>query len=435
MGACPVYDGDSYSPTSFNYCIYDFINNVFIYNSISNTWNLDYLSHNDGQYYLNVDSTNYKSYSYTNVGYYNSRFSNTISSVPLITFNNLSDYTQYVYDYSFNKGYNSAVELYTLGQLVNINNIKNISYNAQFGSFNADGVFVGSSTDTGFISVDSLEISGSNPNIVNFKNMLISSYNQSIYASTGKTCVFTHSFNLYKPLPFSTLGSITLYGCSIDLLLSNGQTLTIGGNGQNSFTYAFDNPDYADYFVSKIIFNFDYYTPNTNFNYTLSQYSDISTLVYQDGYNAGKVDGYNDGIKYLNDEIKKAYESGKNYGYTLGLQDGYNNGFTDGLNDITNNESHYNDGYNNGYQDGLSQDELDQYNEGYKKGYDLGYAHGFAETPELNLKTLFWSIGSVPFETFKSIWDFEFLGFNLTRFLTGFFMAIIIIFIIKKVMK
>ena len=71
--------------------------------------NLDYLTHNDGQYYLNVDSTNKSNYSYTNVGYYNSRFSDTISSVPLITFNSLSDYTQYVYDYSFNKGYNSAV--------------------------------------------------------------------------------------------------------------------------------------------------------------------------------------------------------------------------------------------------------------------------------------------------------------------------------------
>ena len=64
---------------------------VFIYNSISNFWNLDYLNYNEtnGQYFLNVDSTNYRSYSYTNVGYYNSRFSDLISSVPLITLLNL----------------------------------------------------------------------------------------------------------------------------------------------------------------------------------------------------------------------------------------------------------------------------------------------------------------------------------------------------------
>ena len=49
-----------------------------------------------------------------------------------------------------------------------------------------------------------------------------------------------------------------------------------------------------------------------------------------------------------------------------------------------------------------------------------------------NLNQLMWAIGSVPFESFKHIWNINFLGVNVANFVLGFISTFIGIYIVKK---
>lgn len=51
---------------------------------------------------------------------------------------------------------------------------------------------------------------------------------------------------------------------------------------------------------------------------------------------------------------------------------------------------------------------------------------------DYNLNNLVWSIGGTPFETFKTIWNFEFFGVNISNLVFGLLTGLIIIWIIKK---
>lgn len=51
---------------------------------------------------------------------------------------------------------------------------------------------------------------------------------------------------------------------------------------------------------------------------------------------------------------------------------------------------------------------------------------------DYNLNNLVWSIGGTPFETFKTIWNFEFFGVNISNLIFGLLTGLIIIWIIKK---
>ncbi len=100
-----------------------------------------------------------------------------------------------------------------------------------------------------------------------------------------------------------------------------------------------------------------------------------------------------------------------NQGFILGQESGFNSGFTAGQED----------GLNQGFENGYSQAE-EYYSNRYdilKNDYDtLLERYNSLADDQWNLRHLFWSIGSVPFETFKQIWNFEFLGFNITSFIT-----------------
>lgn len=50
-----------------------------------------------------------------------------------------------------------------------------------------------------------------------------------------------------------------------------------------------------------------------------------------------------------------------------------------------------------------------------------------------NAPQLIWTIASTPFESFKQIWNVDFLGLNLANFFIGLISALIIIYIIKKI--
>ena len=98
-------------------------------------------------------------------------------------------------------------------------------------------------------------------------------------------------------------------------------------------------------------------------------------------------------------------------GFILGQESGFNSGF----------EAGQQDGLQQGFDNGYSQAE-NYYSNKYdilKNDYEtLLERYNSLSADQWNLKHLFWSIGSIPFETFKQIWNFDFLGFNIASFIT-----------------
>ena len=50
-----------------------------------------------------------------------------------------------------------------------------------------------------------------------------------------------------------------------------------------------------------------------------------------------------------------------------------------------------------------------------------------------SLQNLFWTIAGLPFESFKAIWDVNFLGIYIADFITGLLLAGVAIFIMERV--
>lgn len=101
--------------------------------------------------------------------------------------------------------------------------------------------------------------------------------------------------------------------------------------------------------------------------------------------------------------------------------------------------SQYDSGYNSGYSTGVneSKNKINELNEQIKQqDKDIAYLNdrlnSLTNGDDFTLANLFWSIGAVPFETIKSIWNFEFLGVNLTQFFTGLITCLLLIYLIKK---
>lgn len=142
--------------------------------------------------------------------------------------------------------------------------------------------------------------------------------------------------------------------------------------------------------------------------------------VFAGYYNFGYQNGYAVGSS-LNDSF-----------YNSGYQLGYNTGMNDFMNGIYTNSNSYNYGFDEGYESGSGNS--------YNTGFAAGYAQARADTSWIDNSTanatdLFWTIGSTPWESFKHIWNINFLGINLANVITGFVTALIVIWLIKKVWK
>lgn len=99
------------------------------------------------------------------------------------------------------------------------------------------------------------------------------------------------------------------------------------------------------------------------------------------------------------------------------------------LSSIADTQTAYNTGYQNGYRtaeesyiDEVAQ--LESANATLQSQINMGTT---------NANALFWTIASTPFESFKTIWDVDVLGLNISGFVLGVLLALIILYIIKKV--
>lgn len=93
----------------------------------------------------------------------------------------------------------------------------------------------------------------------------------------------------------------------------------------------------------------------------------------------------------------------------------------------------YNSGYNLGYSTGSSNGEKTGYNKGYNNGYLYGYEKGVdaVEGTDNTLVGLVGGILTAPVNMLKTIFDFEFLGINLTHFIFSIVSLFIVIWLIK----
>ena len=98
----------------------------------------------------------------------------------------------------------------------------------------------------------------------------------------------------------------------------------------------------------------------------------------------------------------------------------------------------YNTGYDNGYivgyKDGKNVSDNSIYNIGYTNGYNVGYDKGvnYASNGGNTLVGLVGAIFTAPVNMLQTIFDFEFLGINLTSFLFSLISLFIVIWLIRK---
>lgn len=97
--------------------------------------------------------------------------------------------------------------------------------------------------------------------------------------------------------------------------------------------------------------------------------------------------------------------------------------------------SSYNEAYNSGYADGNKYGQQLGYDNGYSagneagsaSGYSAGYAEGVAASNTYSFSALIGSVIDVPLHVFKSMFDFEVFGVNLTTFFLSLLTVCIII--------
>lgn len=92
------------------------------------------------------------------------------------------------------------------------------------------------------------------------------------------------------------------------------------------------------------------------------------------------------------------------------------------------------DYYNNGYQNGVNDTASISYKNGYTVGYQRGKNDGSREASDFNLITLADTLLSAPVNMFKNMFDFEFLGVNLSAFVLSLITLLVGIWLLKKLL-
>lgn len=97
--------------------------------------------------------------------------------------------------------------------------------------------------------------------------------------------------------------------------------------------------------------------------------------------------------------------------------------------------SGYNKGYSDGYDVGYSNGSSSGYNNGYKRGYDIGFNAGVLHQENNGPNTLVGLVSAIfsgPVTMFQTIFDFNFLGINLSQFFFSLISLLIVVWLIIK---
>ena len=248
---------------------------------------------------------------------------------------------------------------------------------------------------------------------------------------------FVNYLNTYNTNDNATIDTFTTYD-EIGIYCENEDGNVIF---ENYFAFTGDTFGTLQYFgerfgVSDIIFEVQ-----TIKNLINAKFNDGKAVGENIGYNNGYDNGYDEGYEV---GYQEGNSSGYNNGYSEGQTVGYNNGYSEGQ------TVGYNNGYQVGYDEGLLSNE--GYQQGYDEGYDIGHNRGYDQglsvglvqgydngfidgqkdtVNEKGFKTLFNAIMNAPYNIFKGILNFEFLGVNLFSLFSFIFTTMLILWIVK----
>lgn len=215
------------------------------------------------------------------------------------------------------------------------------------------------------------------------------------------------------------------------------------GNGQYTITTNFEYDNY-----NNLIFNQNYpYIPcyvgyvANNIEYTEFYLIDNSTNTFV----IDTTEHYQDNNTYF--VFKFPYELTINHTFIYDNAITFYNDICINTNIYTNDSylNGYNTGYDEGYKQGKQEEnwELTDYyslgGQGYENIYNIGYNDGNEDgynlgvASDTNLGKLMLIIATTPFQTFKTIWSFDILGFNIATFTLGLLTLGIVIIIWKKI--
>ena len=143
------------------------------------------------------------------------------------------------------------------------------------------------------------------------------------------------------------------------------------------------------------------------------------TFHFQDEYTgSGLVSQVNMTIGNAGAELDGVVISTNSSFYLQGYEKGYNEAVTS---DPTGLEQK---GYDSGFETGK--------NTGYQDGYSKGFKAGTAASESGDFKSLIFAVVDTPVNVFKSMLNFDILGFNILQFATGLLTLCLVVAVIKR---
>lgn len=133
---------------------------------------------------------------------------------------------------------------------------------------------------------------------------------------------------------------------------------------------------------------------------------------------------YNGPKFYADDDPELNYSSGYNTGYNIGYNDGLNvnsDSFSEDYNSLAIQYSELQSDYETATNRITSLENANRVLSQQLANAQNGY----------NLNSLMWSIGGTPFESFKQIWNVNFMGVNIANLFLGLITALVFIWILK----
>ena len=181
----------------------------------------------------------------------------------------------------------------------------------------------------------------------------------------------------------------------------------------------FSSNDFDFNNLSYILVNFEYtFGENSHKCYTHFKIYDVNYNYFHTSIEFNSmhsVDGFN-----VNNTFYSTMPIYRNEKFLIGANSSYDLGYSQGYSEGLNSSS------NKGYQEG--------YNLGKNEGYNNGYNQAMSDSDSYSFTKLITSVVDAPIHVITSMFNFEFMGVNLTSFFMGLITFCVVIFVIRLIL-
>jgi hypothetical protein len=185
-------------------------------------------------------------------------------------------------------------------------------------------------------------------------------------------------------------------------------------------SYIIDTTSYNELYPSQPIYTDGIYNNNIAFN-TVTYYDNNGyTLKFEIPAPTNAILGDPDIPNHI---IKQGFVLLQNRTYYTDNYLGSDVAFNDGLEF----------GYSQGKTEGIEQGRQEGYDNGFRVGKAEGYNEGVNDSNTYTFSSLLTSVIDVPLNAFRSLFNFEFLGINLTSFFLSLFTVALILVVVRMI--